>query len=419
MKDTVLKMDYIYKKWYQAKDKQEVNALYHTRFQGESTIHTGLKIKPKNFPTPFELYYIPTNAILLKIEKIYHNDTKLRTYDSTLPSIAKASFLLNLMAEELDSSNKIEGVSSNKQEIAESAKKIIAHTMPTKMRLSSMIQSYLMLQKGNLKPPQQPEDIRKIYDNITKGEISDSNLPDGVLFRKDGVDIYNENASKTIHEGINGEKEILSHLEILLAMLNQSHLPFLVKLAIGHYYFGYIHPFYDGNGRTGRFLTSLYLSTSFSIYTAYALSNGCRLTHRKYLDLFHRTNGFNNYGELNFAIDTFFDILIAGQDFILEDLEEKASALRQARERIDEHFSPDVTLAKNILFLFYQQHLFDNGTLEKNALAPLLKEAFKDNSSKSKISDCLNALETKGYLTKVKKKPLTYGFNEARFYSPY
>ena len=419
MKDMVSKMEFIYKKWYQTNNKHEIDRFYQKRFQGESTIHTGLKIKPKNFPTPFELYYIPTNAILLKIEKIYHNDTKLRAYDSTLPSIAKASFLLNLMAEELDSSNKIEGVSSNKQEIAESAKKIIAHTMPTKMRLSSMIQSYLMLQKGSLKPPQQPEDIRKIYDNITKGEISDDNLPDGVLFRKDGVEVYNENADKPIHEGINGEREISHHLETLLALLNQSQFPLLIRLAIGHYYFGYIHPFYDGNGRTGRFLTSLYLSTSFSIYTAYALSNGCRLTHRKYLDLFHRTNGFNNYGELNFAIDTFFDILIAGQDFILEDLEEKASALRQAGERIDEHFSPDDTLAKNILFLFCQQHLFDNGRFEKNEIIHILKEIFKDKRSKNTISTILTKLENKDYLTKVKQKPITYQFNEARFYSSY
>lgn len=418
MKDMVAKMEFIYKKWFKTNNKHEIDRFYQKRFQGESTIHTGLKIKPKNFPTPFELYYIPTNAILLKIETIYHNDTKLRAYDSTLPSIAKASFLLNLMAEELDSSNKIEGVSSNKQEIAESTKKIMTGTIPSKMRLSSMIKSYLKLQDDSLTLPHQPEDIRKIYDDITKGEISDDNLPDGVLFRKDGVDIYNENASKTIHEGIAGEKEILSHLEILLAMLNQSHLPFLVKLAIGHYYFGYIHLFYDGNGRTGRFLTSLYLSKSFSIYTAYALSNGCRLTHRKYLDLFHRTNGFSNYGELNFAIEAFLDILIAGQTYIIEDLEEKVSVLKQMEKRIDDIFPLD-DLAQTILFLFCQQHLFDNGRFEKNEIIHILKEIFKDKRSKNTISTILTKLENKDYLTKVKQKPITYQFNEARFYSPY
>ena len=286
MKDMVTKMDYIYKKWFKTNNKHEIDRFYQKRFQGESTIHTGLKIKPKNFPTPFELYYIPTNAILLKIETIYHNDTKLRAHDSFLPGIAKKNFLVNLIAEELNSSNKIEGVKSNKQEIAESTKKIMTGTIPSKMRLSSMIKSYLKLQDDSLNLPQQPEDIRKIYDDNTEGEISDDNLPNGDLFRKDGVEIYNENAAQPIHEGIIGEREIYHHLEALLAMLNQSHLPFLVKLAIGHYYFGYIHPFYDGNGRTGRFLTSLYLSKIFSIYTAYALSNGCHLAHKSYMAFF-------------------------------------------------------------------------------------------------------------------------------------
>jgi len=40
---------------------------------------------------------------------------------------------------------------------------------------------------------------------------------------------------------------------------SQNDLPVLVKLAIQHYQFESIHPFYDGNGRTGRIVNVLHL----------------------------------------------------------------------------------------------------------------------------------------------------------------
>ncbi len=52
-------------------------------------------------------------------------------------------------------------------------------------------------------------------------------------------------------------REKLSNLEIFINQDNS--LDPLIKLALMHYQFEAIHPFSDGNGRTGRILLLLYL----------------------------------------------------------------------------------------------------------------------------------------------------------------
>lgn len=53
-------------------------------------------------------------------------------------------------------------------------------------------------------------------------------------------------------------RDFLSNLEIYINE-DQDEVDPLIKLAIIHYQFEAIHPFYDGNGRTGRILNVLYL----------------------------------------------------------------------------------------------------------------------------------------------------------------
>src|SRR6056297_943336 len=76
-----------------------------------------------------------------------------------------------------------------------------------------------------------------------------------------GTVLKNEATGELVYTPPIGEKEILSLLANLEQYINNDddNVDPLIKLAVIHYQFESIHPFYDGNGRTGRIINVLYL----------------------------------------------------------------------------------------------------------------------------------------------------------------
>jgi Fic family protein len=75
-----------------------------------------------------------------------------------------------------------------------------------------------------------------------------------------GTVIGNQRTGETIYTPPVGEGVILDLLSNWERFLNtDNELDPLIKMAISHYQFEAIHPFHDGNGRTGRILNILYL----------------------------------------------------------------------------------------------------------------------------------------------------------------
>src|SRR5690554_6668308 len=85
------------------------------------------------------------------------------------------------------------------------------------------------------------------------------------------------NAGKTIYTPPRGEGIPEQKLENLLLFMNddrQFNIDPILKMAIGHFQFEAIHPFRDGNGRTGRIFNIHYLTKKGLLdYPIYA--KGC------------------------------------------------------------------------------------------------------------------------------------------------
>lgn len=108
------------------------------------------------------------------------------------------------------------------------------------------------------------------YEKVKKSEMITTNMIIEIqsLIEKNnagirklpGTVLKNDKTGETIYTPPSGEEEIRNLLSNLEKYINDDNdIDPLIKLAVIHYQFESIHPFYDGNGRTGRIINILYL----------------------------------------------------------------------------------------------------------------------------------------------------------------
>ena len=169
------------------------------------------------------------------------------------------------------------------------------------------------------------QDIRKVYDDIFYEEIKENNpdnLPDGEIFRRSGVEVQSA-TQEVIHKGLMPESKIIETFEQSLSVLNDNDIDIFIRIAVFHYLFGYIHPFYDGNGRTSRFISSYLLSRQLTPLIGFRLSYTIKENISKYYKAFDVCNDPHNKGELTPFVDMFLGIVELSMQQLAETLEDK------------------------------------------------------------------------------------------------
>lgn len=120
----------------------------------------------------------------------------------------------------------------------------------------------------------------------------------------------------------------------------------------------YVHPFYDGNGRTARFLSANAIKNELDKYSAISFSRACYTNHVKYGDLFAKTNLEASRGELNYFIEGFFDLLKTGQKEVINDLKEKSFLLESARKKVEASEMLSSDKERTVLYALAQHFYF-------------------------------------------------------------
>ena len=395
--------------------KQNIEVEYIKRIENPSTLITDLKINPikrgnKILDKEYSLFYVNLIEHTLLQEIIIKNSNKINLISNELPQIAIKDIIIKILSNELYKTNKIEGIETVKSEIHTSLKDNKKLNNKSN-KLDGIIKKYKDIMEKNFKDTQHIDNLssfRKIYDEMFEDfEKSGNYKLDGKYFRKDTVKVIN-GLGNTIHIGINGEEAIEKNIEDLIQFMNRKDIPFLVKASISHFFFEYIHPFYDGNGRFGRYLLSLYLARKLDILTAFSVSYSISKNLDDYYKFFVEVEDVNNYGEITFFVENILKTIKSGQEMIIELLSDSIMKFNYSMEILKE-ITKKLSEKENIMLQIYlQNYLFNDFEEITNAeLSYIIGDLTQQT-----INKYTQELEKKGYLIKIKQRPLTYTLSD-------
>ena len=272
-------------------------------------------------------------------EKILLAERRVSRLWNQIPGVMRWDYIRHSISEELFATNEMEGVRSTRketQDAVDAADKARKDGDDPKARFSEFAKLYLNLTDKDSALPAGIADIRDIYDKVVLDEINENDKPDGDLFRKGDVEIQGPHGL-AIHNGVKGEGNIGALLTDMIHLATSDEIPRLQSAIMSHFLFEYVHPFYDGNGRTGRYLLALYLNHDLTMPTVLSLSRTIAENKNAYYKAFMEAEDKLNCGELTLFVNTILGFIRKAQDELIDELEvrvdqlDKLGGLRPAR----------------------------------------------------------------------------------------
>jgi Fic family protein len=289
-------------------------------------------------------------------------------------------FLDTIYLQEAKASSEVENIITTNDELYKSLvadKKV--DDSPTKEVLSYKEALWLGLEQIKSKPFITTNLCIKIVQCIKQNTASIRKTPGTTLSNTRGEVIYTPPTGETVI------REKLSNLEKFINE-NETIDP-LIKMALMHYQFEAIHPFSDGNGRTGRILLLLYLKLSGlldtpAIYLSeYIIKN--KAEYYKCLRGVTENNDWENY--ILYMLDMIEETSIKGLERLNKITTSMMKTSEEIKEKLPKIYSKDLVEILFRLPYTKRQHLID------------------ENIGNSKtVGSYLIKLEEYGFLTSVK-----------------
>ena len=206
--------------------------------------------KISQLPLPYDL---ETKRVLKKLVLAHRALAELKGVTEIIPN--QSILISTLSLQEAKDSSEIENIVTTHDELYKSdrAKKIFSSGAAKEVHsyAAALRNGYQKVSKTGLLTN---NDIKEIQSTIEENTAGFRTLP--------GTELKNEKTGKVVYtppQEANQVKELMNNLEQYINDDALSNDDALIKMAVIHHQFESIHPFYDGNGRTGRIINVLYL----------------------------------------------------------------------------------------------------------------------------------------------------------------
>lgn len=345
-------MQYIslYKKFFISDDNGQKD--YQDLFSNPTTLHFDISIN--GYPA----FLVMNNEMIKLIENIEHLNYEIIKQvigNKDIPEGMVHQMIKQTFIEEVRMTNQIEGITSTKQEITS----LMNHPRQYK-RLFGIVHQYneLILHQQDIFI-KDSLDIKHLYEKTLLYDIKKENpsyIPDGDIFRKDLVEVVS--GGTTIHKGLYPESKIIETMNKALDILNHEDYSFFIRIAVFHYLFGFIHPYYDGNGRLSRLISSSYLSKHLHILSALQLSISCQQHQKQYDESFKITSDIRNKGDLTYFVINFLEIIESGLKNLYDNIVHQCEQYQHYHQLIQTRHTKD-KYENLFLDLLLQSSLYD------------------------------------------------------------
>ena len=336
-------------------------------------------------------FYYQSNEIDQLLLSLNKAQWKFDNLINSFSFFAKNQIIQSYLIEEIESTNKIENIYCTKHDIFS----IITEgsSKPNK-KLKSITNSYKLLLDENRLNISSLGSIKDTYDSLLLDCIEAKDIYDGKYFRKEDVSI--SDGSIDVHVGLSNEENINKAMNEFISLFN-SNEELYKKMIISHILLEIIHPYYDGNGRLGRFLMSSGIYINSNSLFSFLISSCIEKEKRNYYKAFKVATDPLEFGCLNESVKIIANILVNQLTIAIKELEIK-------KEKIDNISKVnEFTKSENKIYSLLTEAsiLTDFGISNKE----IIQEC---NVSKRTLIYTLNKFENLNLLEDIKIGKLTY-----------